>query len=77
MSRDTIADFCILFGDRAMYAGHGFVPHDNPLRIVAMHHWRTGVVQTRSDPDDGLMVLPLGDRVWPEHTTVDLLGHSF
>ncbi|PYE84319.1 GNAT family N-acetyltransferase [Pseudoroseicyclus aestuarii] len=74
-ARAMPADFLLLFGDRPIYAGHGFVPAPNPLRWVEMAGARTGWVAEGSER--GLMVLPLGARAWDDDAPVDLLGHLF
>ena len=74
-ARESPADFFVLFGDRPMYAGHGFRPAPNRMRFVAIHEFR--LIDVREDFDDGLMVLPVGDLDWDDAAPVDLLGPMF
>jgi predicted N-acetyltransferase YhbS len=74
-SRNSLAEFMVLFGDHSIYAKHGFQSVSNPLRYVAMDDCKTHDVTTQID--DALMVLPLGDAVWDPQAEVDLLGHKF
>jgi predicted N-acetyltransferase YhbS len=36
VAQDAIADFCILFGGRSLYAGYDVVTAHNPLRFVVL-----------------------------------------
>ena len=74
-ARETPAAFFVLFGDRPLYAGHGFVRQPNRMRFVAIHDGR--LIDVREDTDDGLMVLPLGELTWDVKAEVDLLGPMF
>ncbi|SEM61239.1 Predicted N-acetyltransferase YhbS [Loktanella fryxellensis] len=74
-ARSSLAEFMVLFGHRPIYAGHGFRRAANPLTYLQLDGARSGgVVQRR---DDTLMILPLGDVVWPDDAPVDLVGHIF
>ncbi len=74
-AQDSEADFYLLFGDRPIYAGHGFSPAQNHVKHVEMYHGRTGQVVTATETS--LMVLPLKEREWDASALVDLLGHMF
>ena len=65
----------VLFGDRAMYVGHGFVAQPNMLRLVTLEDGYTGGIKT--EPDETLMVLPLRDNEWDAKAPLDLMGHKF
>jgi len=69
------AQFMVLFGDRAMYVGHGFVAQPNMLRFVTLEDGYTGGIKT--EPDETLMVLPLRDNEWDAKAPHDLMGHKF
>jgi len=69
------ADFMLLFGDAALYAGHGFRPASNPLRYVDLTDARTGAVC--EGPDASLMVLPVRGADWATTAPTDLLGNKF
>lgn len=71
----SAAQFFVLFGDRPIYAGHGFVAASNTVTYSSLENAHTGAVTTKSDAN--LMVLPLTDRVWDAVAPVDLLGFSF
>ncbi len=74
-ARGSMARFMVLFGDRPIYAGHGFRPATNPLTWTALDDVRsTGI---RTGVDAGLMILPLRDEVWDDAAPVDLVGHVF
>ena len=74
-ARETPAAFFVLFGNRPLYAGHGFARQPNRMRFVAIHDGR--LIDVREDTDDGLMVLPLGELPWDVKAEVDLLGPMF
>lgn len=74
-AHDSSAAFFVLFGERPIYAGNGFVRMTNTLISTQLYHARTGVVAT--GPDDGLMVLALRDQPWDPDATIDLLGWKF
>lgn len=74
-ARHTRAEFLLLFGDRPLYAGVGFVPYANPMRWTAMDGARTGEI--RREPAEALMVLPLGATPWDGAAELDLMGAIF
>ncbi|WP_291837194.1 GNAT family N-acetyltransferase [Limimaricola sp.] len=74
-ARGGPARFVLLFGDRPLYAGLGFVAQPNPVRFVEMTGARTDSVVTSRDK--GLMVLPLADETWNGATELDLMGQAF
>lgn len=71
----TPARFFLLFGNRPIYAGHGFVSVSNPLTAINLDGARTGGTKTTATHD--LMVLPLTDEHWDSAAKIDLLGHKF
>ncbi|OUD09764.1 hypothetical protein BVC71_08010 [Marivivens niveibacter] len=73
-ARKVGADAMVLFGDRPVYAANGFQAKPNPLRWVAMTDKRTVAIEHQTDD---LMVLPLNNRSWDDHLTLDLLGNKF
>ncbi|MBS1301882.1 GNAT family N-acetyltransferase [Loktanella sp. SALINAS62] len=75
VSRQSLADFMVLFGDRPMYAGHGFLRANNTLSYTLLDDARTQGIKTRVD--EGLMILPLRDAAWNFGAHVDLVGHLF
>ena len=74
-ARASLAEFLVLFGDRPIYAGHGFVMANNRLTYPVLDDVRTHRVTRRVDP--GLMVLPLREAAWDFAAPVDLVGHLF
>jgi len=74
-TRTTPAAFFVLFGNRPMYAGNGFVRQSNTLTYFSLIGAKTG--EKKDSADGGLMVLPLTDQPWDEIAHVDLLGHKF
>ncbi|RYH01590.1 GNAT family N-acetyltransferase [Salipiger sp. IMCC34102] len=74
-SRASLADFIVLFGDRPIYAGHGFVRANNTLTYTVLDDATTHGVKRRVE--DTLMVLPVGSAQWDFAAPVDLLGHLF
>jgi len=78
-ARASAADFFMLFGNRPIYAGHGFRVVPNTFTYVEHFGARTGnVVQTDgSDSVFDMMILPLGDLAWDETAHIDLLGTKF
>ncbi|SHJ04916.1 GNAT family N-acetyltransferase [Wenxinia saemankumensis] len=75
IGRDSPAEFLVLFGDRPLYAGSGFVPKTNALRFPSHDDARSGDLVERRVGE--LMVLPLGGTAWDEDATVDLAGSLF
>ncbi|OYU41134.1 MAG: hypothetical protein CFE33_03475 [Pseudorhodobacter sp. PARRP1] len=73
--RTSPARFLTLFGTAPLYAGHGFAPHSNILTFVAMTNTHTTAIVT--EPAQTLMVLPLGDQIWPASAPLDMLGPLF
>ncbi len=69
------AQFLILFGDRPIYAGRGFITQPNTLTYLALDGAKTGAVAT--GVDDGLMVMPMAETAWDPVALVDLMGHKF
>ncbi len=75
LAKGTMAEAVVLFGDRPLYAGHGFRRVGNRMRFAAMEGLRS--LDVREDTDDGLMILPLTDANWDETVLLDLLGPMF
>lgn len=75
VARAGPADFLMLFGDRPMYRGHGFVSQPNSLTYVSMEDGHTCEIKT--EPDDTLMIYPLGEAEWDAAAPLDLMGHKF
>lgn len=78
-ARGRRAQFFVLFGNRPIYAGHGFREVKNPFTYVELYEARTGDVVRREgagDLDD-MMVLPLGDMDWDDTVHIDMLGTKF
>lgn len=71
----SAAEFFVLFGDRPIYAGHGFQAVGNAVTYTSLENAHTGAVITKSNAK--LMVLPMTDRLWDAAAPVDLLGFSF
>ena len=74
-ARRSLACFAVLFGNRPLYAGTGFVAAANPLTYVRLDDARSHGILQRTD--DNLMVLPLRDVAWDPDAPVDLVGHIF
>lgn len=74
-SKQSLADFIILFGTHPIYAKHGFQKYANPLHYVVMDDCWTHKMITRVD--DAFQVLALGEVDWDATAPVDLLGHLF
>lgn len=74
-AKTTQAAFFVLFGDRPIYAGHGFEVQDNMVTYTSLAEARTGLVITRET--QALMVLPLTDQRWDAAAPLDLLGWNF
>ena len=74
-ARGSLAQFMVLFGDRPLYAGHGFVMANNQLTYPVLDDVRTHGVTRRVDR--GLMILPLRDAAWDFAARIDLVGHLF
>ena len=74
-ARGSMARFMVLFGDRPIYAGHGFHQAQNVLTWTTLDDVRSAGIRTGVDA--GLMVLPLRDEVWDDAAPVDLVGHMF
>jgi len=71
----TPARFFLLFGDRPIYAAHGFVPMPNVITYLTLDGAHTGAIKTGAD--GGLMVRDLGRGAWDGGAPLDLLGHKF
>tara|TARA_R110002051_G_scaffold298809_2_gene365806 strand:- start:1282 stop:1809 length:528 start_codon:yes stop_codon:yes gene_type:complete len=71
----TRAAFFILFGDRPIYAGRGFVAMPNSLTYTAISGAQTKTVAAGTGSD--LMVMPMGAEPWDASAEVDLLGLKF
>ena len=71
----TQAAFFILFGDRPIYAGRGFVAMPNATTYTAMSGAQTVFVAAATGSD--LMVMPMGAEPWDTAAEVDLLGRKF
>lgn len=69
------ADFFILFGDRPIYAGHGFVAASNTVHFTDMTGANTAGIA--SDASGDLMVMAMGALPWDVTAEVDLLGIKF
>ncbi|RYG91496.1 GNAT family N-acetyltransferase [Loktanella sp. IMCC34160] len=78
-ARGSGAQFFVLFGNRLIYAGHGFRRVANPYTYVTLYGARTGAVTRRDGQgaDDDMMVLPLSDVPWDETAHIDMLGTKF
>ena len=74
-AKQTQAAFFVLFGDRPIYAGHGFENVAGRVRYIDLAGAQTGTVKEDHHPD--LMVLPLMAQTWTTGQTLDLVGHSF
>ncbi|SMX40247.1 GNAT family N-acetyltransferase [Octadecabacter ascidiaceicola] len=74
-AESTQAKFFVLFGDRPIYAGHGFITVGNVITYTSLDYAKTGQVITRET--QALMVLPLTDQPWDEAAPLDLLGWNF
>ncbi len=74
-ARASLADFIVLFGDRPLYVGAGFMKASNTLTYALLDDLRSQGTLTRVD--DGLMILPLRGAVWDPEAPVDLVGHIF
>ncbi len=74
-AKTTQAKFFVLFGDRPIYAGHGFKTARNVITYTSLDYARTGGVITRDT--QALMVLPLADEFWDETASLDLVGWNF
>lgn len=75
LARSSPAEFFVLFGDRPLYAGHGFKTQRNEYRYLSLERGEPSSVQTQKA--SALMVLPLGERKWDSNLTVDLMGSKF
>ncbi len=71
----SLAAHLLLFGDAKLYAAAGFRAVQNRMRHTVIHKART--VRTQTAQSDSLMVLPLGDAIWPVGADLDMLGHLF
>lgn len=69
------ADFAMLFGNRPIYAGHGFGSVANHTTWLDLSG-RSSIALRQGRAKD-LMVLQLGDAGWDETAPLDLLGHKF
>ena len=74
-AKTTQAKVFVLFGDRPIYAGHGFRSARNIITYTSFDHARTGDVITRDTRS--LMVLPLKEATWDDAAPIDLLGWKF
>ncbi|MCB5199368.1 N-acetyltransferase [Loktanella sp. TSTF-M6] len=74
-ARASLAEFVVLFGDRPIYAGHGFLRANNTLTYALLDDAQTQGMKSRVD--DGLMILPLRGSAWDFQARVDLVGHLF
>ena len=74
-AKTTQAKFFVLFGDRPIYAGHGFETVSNTITYTSLDNARTGEIITRGT--QALMALPLTDQHWDETAQLDLLGWNF
>jgi len=74
-TRTTPAAFFVLFGNRPIYAGNGFVHQPNLVTYFTLVGAKTGDIKTGQDA--GLMTLSLTDRQWDKTAHLDLLGHKF
>ncbi|MDZ4309828.1 MAG: GNAT family N-acetyltransferase [Cypionkella sp.] len=71
----TQAEYLLLFGEAALYAGHGFTRHTNILTYLDITETRTRDILT--EPAQTLMVLPLRGQIWPTSAPLDMLGPLF
>lgn len=73
--KNTQAKFFVLFGNRPIYAGRGFVEKQNTVTYVDMTAAHTVAVKTTSDAE--LMIMEMSATPWDNHGVLDLLGHNF
>lgn len=71
----TQAEYLLLFGEAALYAGNGFTRHTNILTYLDIADGRTRDILT--EPAQTLMVLSLRDQIWPATAPLDMLGPLF
>lgn len=69
------ADLIMLFGDRPMYAGHGFFHVSNPLTALDLTGRR--ITEIKRWVPTHLMILPLTELTWDDTSPLDLLGTKF
>ena len=69
------AEYLLLFGEAALYAGNGFTRHTNILTYLDITEGRTRDILT--EPAQTLMVLPLREQIWPATAPLDMLGPLF
>ena len=74
-AKASLAEFFVLFGDQALYAGVGFETKPNRSLSVAMYGVRTGAQEHRQN--EGLMVMQLRETPWDDTANIDLLGFAF
>ncbi|MEO8241341.1 MAG: GNAT family N-acetyltransferase [bacterium] len=74
-ARSSPAEFLLLFGQAKLYAAAGFRRVGNRMAQIITTGSRAGRV-IRGD-NDHLMILPLGDRPWPDAALLDLRGPVF
>ncbi len=71
----TAAEYLLLFGEAALYAGNGFARHTNILTYFDITDARSRDILT--EPAQTLMVLPLRGQIWPASAPLDMLGPLF
>lgn len=74
-SKTTQAAFIVLFGNRPLYAGHGFENKRQPIRFVRLNDAKSGTVENGHAQE--LMVMQILDIEWPDDADVDFVGHLF
>ena len=74
-SRATTAEFILLFGDRPIYAGMGFLPRTCTIRYLGMESGASTQIHTRVEP--ATRVLPLRETAWDDAALIDLAGPIF
>jgi len=74
-SRATTAEFILLFGDRPIYAGLGFLPKTCTIRYLEMEGGTSSQVHTRVEP--ATRVMALQETIWDDAALIDLAGPTF
>lgn len=74
-SRATTAEFILLFGDRPIYAGMGFLPKTCTIRYLGMDDGACTQIRTRVEP--ATRVMALRETIWDDDALIDLAGPIF
>lgn len=75
LAQASQAEYLLLFGEAALYAGNGFTRHTNILTYLDITEGRSRDILT--EPAQTLMVLPLRGQIWPATAPLDMLGPLF